>query len=257
MSQRTLKIKAPPMRGDDVRGWQRQILDIAKSWGIVFPLKVDGNYGRATRSFGKMILYGRGYDYEDMEHGITPELRVEMRNPEKRPRKVIERSKTEERKQFRDSLRRKFDGDPDVAAPISKILTMEWGWHPPVHDGIDLICGPNAPIFALCDAKVIDVRNCCWWKKAPTGDVSKGDGIIQIECLTDDGPFKKGMHFGYGHAEKAVVRVGQKVEAGHTLGRAGLAVAWHIHMMANHGQTFRGIGEFDPRPFVEYAIKHD
>jgi murein DD-endopeptidase MepM/ murein hydrolase activator NlpD len=151
----------------------------------------------------------------------------------------------------------KFDGEEDVAAPISKILTMAWGWHPGVHDGIDLICGPNAPIYALCDGKVIDVRAGGWWGKTPSGDVSKGDGIIQIECLTDDGPFKKGMHIGYGHAEKASVRVGQRVEAGQRLGRAGLAVAWHIHLMANHGRTFKGIGEFDPRPLVDYAIKND
>lgn len=257
MSTRALKIKNPPMRGSDVKLWQQQILDIGKSWNVHFPLKVDGNYGMATRSFGKMVLYGRGYTYEDMEKGITPMLRSQMRHPERRSAAVKARANSAERKKFRDNLREKFEGDEDVAAPISRILTMAWGWHPPVHDGIDLICGPNAPIYAICDAKVIDVRSGGWWGKAPSGNTALGDGIIQLECTNSVGPFRKGMHIGYGHAEKAEVKEGDKVEAGTLIGRAGLAVAWHIHLMVNKGGTEKGIGTMDPRPFVDYALKHD
>ena len=83
--------------------------------------------------------------------------------------------------------------------------------------------------------------------------ISDGDGIIQIECIVDKGPFKKGMHFGYGHAEKAVVRAGQLVKAGQKLGHAGFANAWHLHFMVNGGDTERGVGDRDPMPFVTFA----
>lgn len=147
-----------------------------------------------------------------------------------------------------------LDAARSVAPPLKTILSHSWGFHPPVHDGVDLICEPDAEIFALCDAMVIDVRAGGWWGKAPTGNVALGDGIIQLECLTDAGPFKQGMHFGYGHAEKAVVRVGQRVKAGQKLGHAGFANAWHVHFMANDGSTEKGVGDQDPWPFVAYAI---
>lgn len=254
---RTLKIDSPPMKGGDVAAWQSLILDIGAAWNINFPLKIDGVYGLATRSFGKMVLFGRGFSHEQLDDGITPWLRQLMRQPELRPDAVKQRAREPYRKEFRDTLRKKFTDDPDVAAPVGKIITMTWGFHPGVHDGIDLICGPNAPIFALCDAEVIDVRPSGWWGNNPSGAVWKGDGIIQIRCLTDDGPFKIGMHFGYGHAEGADVKVGERVEAGGRLGEAGLAVAWHVHLMGNNGEFGnKGKGSFDPRPFVNYAIRN-
>lgn len=139
-----------------------------------------------------------------------------------------------------------------VASPLNKILSSANGYSGG-HDGVDLISEADAAIFAICDAKVIDVRSGGWWGKNPTGDISRGDGIIQIECLVNSGPFKKGMHFGYGHAEGAVVRVGQVVKAGERLGRAGFANAWHVHFMVNGGGTPKGTGDRDPMPYVNYA----
>jgi hypothetical protein len=256
---RTFKIDSPIMRGTDIAAWQQLLIDVGKGWGITFPLKVDGNYGMATRSFSKMILFGRGFSHEQLDDGITPWLRQLTRVPDDRPDAVKKRTSEPWRVEFRDNLRKKYASDqPDVAAPIGKIITMTWGYHKGVHDGIDLICGPKAPILAICDAEIIDVRPSGWWGNNPSGEVWKGDGIIQIRCLTDDGPFKHGMHFGYGHAEGADVTVGQRVYAGHRLGEAGLAVAWHIHLMGNNGEFgLKGKGSFDPRPFVNYAIKND
>ncbi len=212
-----------------------------------------------TRSFSKMVLFGRGFAHEQLNDGVRPWLRQVTREPTLRPPGVKQRANEPSRKSFRDNLRKKYESDdPDVAAPIGKIITMTWGYHPGVHDGIDLICGVKAPIYALCDAKVIDVRPSGWWGNNPSGEVWKGDGIIQIRCTTNDGPFRKGMHFGYGHAEGSDVKVGQQVKAGDRLGEAGLAVAWHIHLMGNNGEFGkRGKGSFDPRPFVNYAIKND
>lgn len=256
---RTFKIGAKPMEGDDVKEWQKLILEIGESWNVHFPLKADGVYGMATRSFGKMVLFGRGFTHEQLDSGISPWLRTRMRNPVMRDQSTKERANQPARQEFRDGLRDKYKRrvTKDVAAPIGKIITMTWGFHPGVHDGIDLICGKKAPIYALCDARVIDVRAGGWWGNSPSGEIWKGDGIIQIECITDDGPFKKGMHFGYGHAEGADVKVGEKVEAGDKLGEAGLAVAWHVHLMANRGEFgLKGKGSIDPRPFIDFAIRN-
>lgn len=146
-----------------------------------------------------------------------------------------------------------------VAMPVKHILSMANDWHPG-HDGIDLICEANAPLFAICNAKVIDVRAGGWWGKGACAraghPISDGDGIIQLECLVNVGPFLKGDHFGYGHAEGACVKVGQIVRAGERIGRSGFANAWHVHFMANHGMNNLGIGTIDPAPFLKYAKEH-
>lgn len=61
------------------------------------------------------------------------------------------------------------------------------------------------------------------------------------------------MHFGYGHAEHAVVSEGQIVRAGDPIGQAGFANAGHTHFMVNGSDTMKGIGDRDPMPFVTFA----
>jgi murein DD-endopeptidase MepM/ murein hydrolase activator NlpD len=156
-------------------------------------------------------------------------------------------------------LRRERQLGGYVAAPVRPILEHSWGWHPGVHDGVDLITEANDILYAICDGTVIDVRSSGWWGKGARASgghsVADGDGIIQIRCDVDAGPFKKGMHFGYGHAEQATVAVGHKVKAGQVIGHAGFANAWHVHFMCNGGNTTRGVGDRDPWPFVAYALK--
>lgn len=156
---------------------------------------------------------------------------------------------------FADRVIARHDRRP-VASPLAKILEDSWGYHPGVHDGIDLICEPDATLYAICDAVVIDVRSGQWWGKGAPADSAlreKGNGIIQLECLVDAGPFSQGQHIGYGHAEHARVKVGQRVQAGDAIGKAGFANAWHIHLMVNDGDTSKGVGRRDPGPFVTYA----
>jgi len=147
-----------------------------------------------------------------------------------------------------------------VHAPCKPILQHSWGWHAGVHDGVDLITEADDVVYAICDATVIDVRSSGWWgngARASGGhSVADGDGIIQLRCEVDAGPFKKGMHFGYGHAEKACVKVNERVRAGQMIGHAGFANAWHLHFMVNGGGHTRGVGDRDPWPFVDYAIRH-
>ena len=153
-----------------------------------------------------------------------------------------------------------------VASPLRRILGHSWGWHPGVHDGVDLICEADPVIFAICDGTIVDARSSGWWGKGAHASgghaVSEGDGIIQLQCSVSAGPFRPGLVFGYGHAEKATVKVGDKVRAGQIIGHAGFANAWHIHFMANDGHKrrgdggFSGVGDRDPWPYVDYAIEH-
>lgn len=148
---------------------------------------------------------------------------------------------------------------PKVAAPMKHILQDTWGWHPGVHDGLDLICPPNEPIYAICKATVVRVSPSGWWGNgAPTDPVlkAKGDGIIVLRSVVDVGPITKGLDICYGHAEGAVVKVGQVVNAGDHIGHAGFANAWHVHLMLNTRSDTLGLGDRDPRPVYEYVMKH-
>jgi murein DD-endopeptidase MepM/ murein hydrolase activator NlpD len=253
--ERTFKVTSPLMSGDDVKAWQQLLNKRFAEWKVSYRIEDDKDYGVHTRDASATILYGLGIKKALMANGVTPELRKKVRSRSLSP---AEYALFVARTRWRRALKKKFEGG-GFASPVSKILQSSWGWGAG-HDGVDLICPPEAPIFALCEGEVIDVRSSGWWGLGvqPSGGhpVSHGDGIIQIRCLTDVGPFKKGMHFGYGHAEHARVTEGQHVKAGQMLGLAGFANAWHVHFMVNAGNTKKGVGDRDPMPFVKYALKH-
>lgn len=252
---RTLKMTPNLMRGQDVLEWQRTIDHEFARLKINCPIVHDGIYGVHTRSYTIALVKARGYLWSQlMKNGVTPELRVKVRKRQYTPgeRKRYHAKATVN---YRAKLRNQWK-PRKVHAPVSTILASSWGYHPGVHDGVDVICKPNAACFAMVKSKVIDVRAGGWWGKAPSGDVSKGDGIVQLEILETVGPFKKGRHIGYGHCEHARVKVGQVVQAGEVIALAGLAVAHHIHLMYNHGNTMKGIGDINPRVILDYAVKH-
>lgn len=253
---RTFKVDDPPMKGEDIKSWQGEVRTQFNRMGIEgCPISSDGVYGIHTRSYTATLCHALGMNaLEVMKDGVTPELRVRVRN-----RKLTDeedrRFKSAECIEFRGKVRQRWQSAViEVHTPVTKILADSWGYHPGVHDGLDVICQPNSVIFAMVRSKVIDVRDSGWWGKAPTGDVSKGDGIIQLEVLDSIGPFRKGYHIGYGHAEYARVRENDIVKAGDPIGHAGLAVAWHIHLMYNDGSSEKGIGSIDPRRILNYAV---
>ena len=256
-SDRVFKVKKPVMNGNDVRMWQSEIKKQFKKLNIDCPIVCDGYYGVSTRSFTADLCHSLGMTaHKVMADGVTPHLRWHIVNNEfTASQKKYKAKRTEYRKKLRARYKRI---SARVHAPVSKILQDSWGFHPPVHDGIDIITEPDATLYAMIKAKVIDVRSSGWWGKgAPSPAIAaKGDGIIQLEVLETIGPFKKGHHIGYGHAEKAKVKVGQIVEAGDKIGHAGLANAWHIHFMYNGGADNRGIGTIDPRAILDYSVKH-
>lgn len=259
---RTFFLKKPRMKGDDIKSWQREVKRIFKQFNIVCPIKDDGFYGPATRSFTADLVEAMGLSVKiQMKDGTTPELRSKLRNDDLTPAQRRNKNSAA-RKEFRDQLRQQYFNARArrVHKPVTTIITSSWGWVPGVHDGVDVITKPDPIIFAMVKSKVIDVRAAGWWGLGAPADKkqkAKGDGIIQLEVLESVGPFKKGMHICYGHAEKAMVKVGQIVTAGTPIGHAGLASAWHIHLMVNLGEVGKqGRGTIDPRPLLNYAVKN-
>jgi murein DD-endopeptidase MepM/ murein hydrolase activator NlpD len=258
MSERTFKVDSPHMHGDDVKAWQEWLRMTFRRWDIGYPIATDGVYDVATRSATASVCEALGLAAPyGMEQGVTPELRTKLRN---RRLSVAERTRyLGVRRKYRAALRKRFEAGGHVHTPVSRIITDAWGYHPGVHDGLDLICPASATLYALCDATVVRADASGWWGLGAPADPAlkaKGDGIIILRCTTDVGPFRNGLNMCYGHAEHAAVHEGQHVKAGHVIGKAGFANAWHVHFMVNGNHDTRGVGDRDPRPFTDYARSH-
>jgi murein DD-endopeptidase MepM/ murein hydrolase activator NlpD len=266
MSTRTFKLQKPPVKGDDVKAWEKELKGLFADLGIRAPIVDNGVYASIDRSYARSFVYAIGLDPDTvLKNGVTPEVRTMLRHWHERitPEQT---KRIEARKDWRIRLKKRYH---DIGASnqghtstfLDKLLQDSWGFHPGVHDGIDLISLPDVPIHAPFDCKVIDVRDRGWWGLgAPKDPIlkAKGDGIVQLEVLKDVGPVKKGWHIGLGHAEKARVKVGQVVKAGTWVANTGFANAWHIHCMLNNGAFgLQGRGNIDPLPMVNYTIKHD
>ncbi len=144
-----------------------------------------------------------------------------------------------------------------VSLPVDPILQSSWGYHPGVHDGVDLITEGDDEIHAICDGVILRASTGGWWGKGARASgghsIADGDGVIVLRGSVRAGPFRPGLNFVYGHAEKPCVRAGQKVKAGQIIGHAGFANAWHVHFCVNGRDDDRGVGERDPMEFVDYA----
>jgi murein DD-endopeptidase MepM/ murein hydrolase activator NlpD len=252
---RTFTITQPLLQGGDVKQWQEILNAQFDEWRVEFRIPVNGEYDKVTHDASHKVLYGLGIKPAAMKQGVTGEHRKKIRD---KSLTATEKETRRKRLGWRQFQRRKY-ADGGVCSPVSKIITDANGFTGAAqedHDGVDLICPENAPIFAICRAKVIDVRAKGWWgatQNSAGHALSDGDGIIQLEGLAESGPFHKGMHFGYGHAENAIVKEGDIFEAGTQIGNAGFANAWHVHFMVNDGSTTKGIGDRDPKPFVDFA----
>lgn len=257
MSDRTFKVQAPHMAGSDVHDWQSWLRDQFRAWNIAYPLAVDGDYGVATRAATASMCEAMGLAAPyGMEDGVTPALRIKLRN---RDLTAAERARFVARVGYRRKLRLRFEHGGSVHTPVSRIITDSWGYHPGVHDGIDLICPPDATLYAICTGRVLRADPSGWWGLGAPSDPAlkaKGDGIIVVRCQVSAGPFRPGLNFGYGHAEHAVVSAGDTVKAGDLIGKAGFANAWHVHLVVNGRSDAKGVGDRDPRPFTDYARSH-
>jgi murein DD-endopeptidase MepM/ murein hydrolase activator NlpD len=258
---RTFKLDPHPMKGDDVKQWQKDVVKLFKDVGIKCPIAVDGVYAQATRSFTAELCEAYGLvSKTEMKNGVSPELRIRLRNKELNKAEKT-RFESKARKAYRAKLRARWAPrfNDLVHSPVSKIIADSWGYHPGVHDGLDVISIEGAAAFAMVRSKIIDVRPHGWWGLgAPSNQKlrERGDGIVQMEVLDNNGPFKRGLHIGYGHCVHPVVHVGQVVRPGEVVARVGFANAAHIHLMVNTGNTMEGVGNLDPKPLVDYAVKH-
>lgn len=260
---RTFKLTTPQMRGKDVEAWEKELKELFNNIGIDAPIVPNGVYGDIDRSYTKSFVYAIGMNPDDvLEHGVTPGVRTLLRHWRERQSKMEEKVMND-RKDWRRRLRERYEKIRDqdngrISSFLQKILQDSWGYHPGVHDGIDLISLPDVPIFAPVRARIFDVRSGGWWRLgAPSPSIAaKGDGIVQMEVLDGKGPFHQGWHIGLGHAEKARVHEGQIVKPGQIVAHTGFANAWHIHLVYNDGSTTKGIGNHNPRAIVDYSEQH-
>lgn len=257
---RTFKLETPHMRGNDIGAWQGELRERFEKWHIDYPLAIDDDYGQRTRAAERSFM--RAWGIADtgaaLEDGMDPELRTKLRN-DRRTEDEDRRFQSEEIREYRDALREKYDGG-GVAMPVAKIIADTNDWAGAAHDGIDLICPPESPLFAICRSKVVRAANSGWWGAGNPGGAlgARGDGIVIIQSLVDAGPIRKGDCFGYGHAEKMRVEAGEVVDAGEWIATSGFAVAWHPHWMRNTGgfPPSIGHGDKDPRPVLDYCRRN-
>lgn len=258
---RTFKLDTPHVRGDDVRAWQDFLLNRFDRWNIDYPLVADGDYGQATRAATASFMRAWGVEsaMEAMKDGLTPWWRSKLRD-DRRSDAEDAAFNSAERRAYRRALRDRFN-TMDVCYPVPNLVTDDWGYHPGVHDGVDLVGAWKQPVLAICTGRIVRVDPSGWWgnnpQPSPGHPVSEGDGIIILECSISSGPFRPGLHFGYGHTEPATVEEGEHVKAGQMIGHMGWARIAHVHFMVNDdapvNDFYRGTGDRDPMPYLDYA----
>jgi hypothetical protein len=114
MSNRTFKLSSPLMQGDDVAYFQRTLNERFHSWDVGFYLEVDGAYGSLTRSATERVMYGLGIARRELDHGVTPQLRIKLRHPDQRSHPELARATA--RRDWLRRLRHRFDGHGPAAA---------------------------------------------------------------------------------------------------------------------------------------------
>ncbi len=139
MSQRAYTVTTPPTRGADVAAWQKLLIDRFEKWDIDYPLVATGVYDVATRAATASFM--RAWGVQDtgtaMQKGLTGWWRTKLRDDRRSPREEAAfRGAT--RKKYRADLRDRYKRT-NVASPIAVVLQDSWGYHPPVHDGLDLL----------------------------------------------------------------------------------------------------------------------
>jgi hypothetical protein len=114
MSNRTFKLTSPLMQGPDVAHFQETLNERFHNWHVGFYLDVDGAYGTLTRAATERAMYGLGIALAELEHGVSPQLRIKLRHPEGRTH--AERLRANQRRDWLRRLQRRFDGHGPAAA---------------------------------------------------------------------------------------------------------------------------------------------
>lgn len=119
MSDRTFKLTSPLMEGRDIAHLQQTLNRRFARWHVAFRLDVDGAYGADTREATQRVVYGLGIPLRALDHGVSPELRIKLRQPERRSDE--ERARAAERTSWLRRMRKRFDGHgPDAAIAYAR-----------------------------------------------------------------------------------------------------------------------------------------
>lgn len=81
VTPRTFRLRRQPMAGADVKRFQRDVNHQFAAWDIDIRVGEDGVYGATTRHAARQVLRGLGVAPADYEQGITPTLRMLVREP--------------------------------------------------------------------------------------------------------------------------------------------------------------------------------
>lgn len=104
----TYRIQRPLLTGAGIRAFQGVLNGRYEGWGIHRRIAENGVYGPETREAAQQIALGFGLLKSDYEHGITPQLRVLLRHPERRSALQRKRFQSAERKRYRAALRKRY-----------------------------------------------------------------------------------------------------------------------------------------------------
>ena len=114
MSNRTFKLASPLMHGEDIRFHQKALNRVFREWNVNHQIDVDGEYGSLTREMTVKVVYGLGISRGELEHGITPAVRIKIRNRDRRS--DLEHRRERARADWRRRLRRRYEGHGPKAA---------------------------------------------------------------------------------------------------------------------------------------------
>jgi hypothetical protein len=114
VAHRTFKLASPLMHGDDIHTFQRTINQQFRTWKVNNQIDEDGEYGSMTREATVQVVYGLGISRGELEHGVTPAVRIKIRNRDHRTQLELQRE--QERADWVRRFRRRFDGHGPKAA---------------------------------------------------------------------------------------------------------------------------------------------
>lgn len=112
MSQRTLRLTSPPMRGDDVELFQEDCNRILKAWRVKHRLAEDGQMGPETARIGNAVCHGLAIA-RLARRGFTPDVRSLIRHAGTKhdgrtpAQRKVSRTK---RRVYRSALRKRYSG---------------------------------------------------------------------------------------------------------------------------------------------------
>ena len=109
MNSRTLVLRSPHMKGEDVLTFQGDLNGRYHEWGVNRRVGEDSDYGKETRDAAHDACIALGILPEvAMKDGAPAELRSTIRHPERRTAAELARSKSMAATAFRAHLRKKF-----------------------------------------------------------------------------------------------------------------------------------------------------